>query len=148
MISAELLAQQEVDLLTRRCLIGAASLGGAWLHATGGRAQPAPLVTEVQRGDPQAPAERLVYDPELVAQLVGGAKGGGVKTQAAVLSEIADRQPRFPEELVSTATAYDGINRWNDRPARCELAGLVRRVHRPGAGRQATAVMRSGYVMS
>jgi len=31
-----------------------------------------------------------------------------------------------------------------DRPARCELAGLVRRVHRPGAGRQAAAIMSSG----
>ena len=31
------------------------------------------------------------------------------------------------------------------RPARCELAGLVRRVHGAGAGRQAAAVMSSGY---
>ena len=31
-----------------------------------------------------------------------------------------------------------------DRPARCGLAGLVRRVHRPGAGRRAAAVMSSG----
>ena len=31
-----------------------------------------------------------------------------------------------------------------DRPARCGLAGLVRRVHRPGAGRQGAAVMSSG----
>ena len=32
-----------------------------------------------------------------------------------------------------------------DRAARCGLAGLVRRVHRPGAGRQRAAVMSSGY---
>ena len=32
----------------------------------------------------------------------------------------------------------------NRRPARCELAGLVRRVHRPGAGRQGAAVVSSG----
>ena len=31
-----------------------------------------------------------------------------------------------------------------DRPARCGLAQLVRRVHGPGAGRQAAAVMNSG----
>ena len=31
-----------------------------------------------------------------------------------------------------------------DRPAGCGLAGLVRRVHRPGAGRQGAAVMSSG----
>ena len=31
-----------------------------------------------------------------------------------------------------------------DRPARCGLAGLVRRLHRPGAGRQAAAVVTGG----
>jgi len=35
-----------------------------------------------------------------------------------------------------------------DRPARCELAGLVRRVHRQGAGWQAAAVMTAGRPMA
>lgn len=105
-------------MLSRRNFLRASLMGvsSIALLPTSLCAQVSLSVIGFEKGDPSASEDPVVYDPEIVSQLLSPISAKSFST--------IDPIPDFPAQLLSVAREFDGMDRWKNPDAITKMLNL------------------------